>query len=117
MTGLLGTGPRATPLRVAPGEARGHVVCRLAAQAKAGSAGPWRHNGRLAMPFLTLVASRGARGVPEVSPSYRPLVFMDQSTEDVTAAQLTGAGVLAASPLTDGMGEPRPRLRCGRRRL
>jgi hypothetical protein len=33
MTGLLGTGPRATPLRVAPGEARGHVVCSLAAQA------------------------------------------------------------------------------------
>jgi hypothetical protein len=26
MTGLLGTGPRATPLRVAPGKARGHVV-------------------------------------------------------------------------------------------
>ena len=24
--GLLGTGPRATPLRVAPGKARGHVV-------------------------------------------------------------------------------------------
>ena len=26
MMGLLGTGPRATPLRVAPGKARGHVV-------------------------------------------------------------------------------------------
>jgi hypothetical protein len=33
-----------------------------------------------------------ARGVPEVSPSRRPLVFVDQSTEDVAAAQLTGGG-------------------------
>jgi hypothetical protein len=40
------------PLRVAPGEARGHVVCSLAAQADRGSAGPWSRNGRLALPFL-----------------------------------------------------------------
>ena len=40
------------PLRVAPGEARGHVVCSLAAQADQGSAGPWSRNGRLALPFL-----------------------------------------------------------------
>jgi hypothetical protein len=39
------------PLRVAPGEARGHVVCSLAAQADRGSAGPWSRNGRLALPF------------------------------------------------------------------
>jgi hypothetical protein len=36
---------------------------------------------------------------------------MDQSAEDVTATQLTKAGALAASPLPDGMGMPRPRLR------
>src|SRR5215211_5188956 len=40
------------PLRVAPGEARGHVVCSLAAQADQGSAGPWSRNGRLALPSL-----------------------------------------------------------------
>jgi hypothetical protein len=32
------------------------------------------------------------RGVPEVSSSRRPLIFMDQSTEDVTAAQLIWGG-------------------------
>jgi hypothetical protein len=64
MTGLLGTGPRATPLRVAPGEARGHGVCSPAAQADRGSAGPWSRNGRLAMPFLRLVASRDSSPEP-----------------------------------------------------
>ena len=29
------------------------------------------------------------RGVPEVGSSRRPLIFVDQSTEDVTATQLT----------------------------
>jgi hypothetical protein len=52
------------PLRVAPGEARGHVVCSLAAQADRGNAGPWSRNGRLALPFLILVASRGTSPEP-----------------------------------------------------
>ena len=68
MTGLLGTGPRATPLRVAPGKARGHVVysqdetqhhCRPAAYHVTESdgyphsaAGVWRRHERGAS-FLT----------------------------------------------------------------
>ena len=68
MMGLLGTGPRATPLRVAPGKARGHVVysqdetqhhCRPAAYHVTESdgyphsaAGVWRRHERGAS-FLT----------------------------------------------------------------
>jgi hypothetical protein len=53
------------PLRVAPGEARGHVVCSQAAQADRGSAGPWSRNGRLALPFL--IAGGQPRYLPRTS--------------------------------------------------
>jgi hypothetical protein len=64
--------PRATPLRVAPGEAWGHVVCGPAAQTNPGSAGRSSRNGRLAMPFLVMVASRGASPEPRDAASPGP---------------------------------------------
>jgi hypothetical protein len=73
MTGLLGTGPRATPLRVAPGAAWGHASS-AGRQRKTdrGGAGPWSRNGRLAMPFLVLVASRDSSPEPRDAASPGP---------------------------------------------
>jgi hypothetical protein len=43
------------------------------------------------------------------------LVFVDQSTQDITAAQPAEVGVLLASAPADGTGVAWARLRCGRR--
>jgi hypothetical protein len=55
-----------------------------------------------------------ARGVSELILSRCPLVLVDQSTQDVATTQLRKGRRTRGSPRTDGMGVPRPRLRCGR---
>jgi transposase len=53
-------------------------------------------------------------GVSELTLSRRPLVLVDQSTQDVATTQLRKGRRTRWVTLTDGMGVPRPRLRCGR---
>jgi hypothetical protein len=62
-------------------------------------------------------AAAQARGVPEVSSSRGPLVLIDQSFQNITAAQLAKGRSTIRWPHADDTGAAWPKLRCGRRRL